>query len=161
MEEPDPPIVRAASPVESARRSDRIAVGSALVGGLLAAIFVAVRLTSSGGETHVTPDILGASATSQPVRVQTGAQASPLSAPSPVAAASPSPRSDTPVRARIANTDGQGVALRASPRDDDRTPRGFLEGDAVTVLERSGSDWARVRGDNGQEGWVPTRYLGP
>jgi uncharacterized protein YgiM (DUF1202 family) len=60
----------------------------------------------------------------------------------------------------VANTDGQGVVLRASPRDDDRTPRGFMDGDAVTVLERSGSDWAHVRGDNGQEGWIPSKYLG-
>jgi hypothetical protein len=70
-------------------------------------------------------------------------------------------RSDNPEVAHVSNTDGQGVVLRGSPREDDRTPRGFMDGDAVTVLERSGSDWARVRGDNGQEGWVPTRYLGP
>jgi uncharacterized protein YgiM (DUF1202 family) len=61
----------------------------------------------------------------------------------------------------VAHTDGQGVVLRASPREDDRTPRGFMDGDAVTVLERSGSDWARVRGENGQVGWVPTKYLRP
>jgi SH3-like domain-containing protein len=63
--------------------------------------------------------------------------------------------------ARVAHPDGQDVVLRASPREEDRTPRGFMDGDAVTILERSGSDWTRVRGDNGQEGWVPTSYLGP
>jgi uncharacterized protein YgiM (DUF1202 family) len=62
---------------------------------------------------------------------------------------------------RVTNTRGEGVVLRASPRDDDRTPRGFLEGETVTLLERSGADWARVRGDNGQEGWVPSHYLEP
>ena len=61
----------------------------------------------------------------------------------------------------MTNTSGQGVVLRASPREDDRTPRGFMDGDVVTVLERTGSDWVRVRGDNGQEGWVPAKYLGP
>ena len=49
--------------------------------------------------------------------------------------------------------------LRASPRADDRTPRGLMEGSWVTLLERRGSDWARVRSDDGQEGWVPARYL--
>jgi uncharacterized protein YgiM (DUF1202 family) len=29
----------------------------------------------------------------------------------------------------------------------------------VTVLERSGADWAHVRADNGQTGWIPTSYL--
>jgi len=36
-----------------------------------------------------------------------------------------------------------------------------MDGDWVTVLERRGADWARVRGDNGEDGWVPARYLGP
>jgi uncharacterized protein YgiM (DUF1202 family) len=60
---------------------------------------------------------------------------------------------------RVTNTEGQRLVLRASPRDEDRTPRGFMEGTAVTVVERRGSDWVRVRGDNGQEGWVPARYV--
>jgi uncharacterized protein YgiM (DUF1202 family) len=34
-----------------------------------------------------------------------------------------------------------------------------MDGMAVTVLEASGSDWVRVRADNGQTGWVPARYL--
>jgi hypothetical protein len=161
VDEPDPPIQGPAVRESSARPSDRIALGSALLGGLLAAAFVAIRL-ASGAQTPVNPDVLGVSTTNQPVRVQSGVQASPVavSSASPVPA-SPTARSNTEARAHIANTDAQGVVLRASPRDDDRTPRGFLEGDAVTVLERNGSDWARVRGDNGQEGWVPTRYLGP
>jgi uncharacterized protein YgiM (DUF1202 family) len=34
-----------------------------------------------------------------------------------------------------------------------------MDGTQVTILERLGSAWAHVRGDNGQEGWVPSRYL--
>jgi SH3-like domain-containing protein len=63
-------------------------------------------------------------------------------------------------RAVIANTDGEGVALRRSARPDDRTPAGLREGTQVSVLER-GPDMARVRADNGQEGWVPAQYLAP
>jgi Bacterial SH3 domain len=65
------------------------------------------------------------------------------------------------VQAHVAHTDGSGVVLRASPRENEWTPRGFMDGAAVTILERQGTDWARIRGPNGQEGWVPTRYLGP
>jgi SH3-like domain-containing protein len=76
----------------------------------------------------------------------------------PQATATATAAADT-TRARVSNTDGLGVVLRASPRMEDRTPRGLLEGATVTVVERSGSDWFRVRGDNGLEGWVPARYL--
>ena len=84
------------------------------------------------------------------------AQAKPAEAPrAPVqATATPS----APV-AHVAHTDGVGVVLRASPRDKDWTPRGFMDGTEVTVLERQGADWVRVRGPNNQEGWIPARYL--
>jgi hypothetical protein len=66
-----------------------------------------------------------------------------------------------PERLKVANTDGQGVVFRASPRMEDRTAAGLREGTVVGVLERSGADWVRVRADNGQEGWIPSRYLAP
>jgi len=34
-----------------------------------------------------------------------------------------------------------------------------MDGAAVTILEVSGADWVHVRADNGQNGWVPARYL--
>jgi Bacterial SH3 domain len=64
-------------------------------------------------------------------------------------------------RMRIAGTDGLGVALRNPAHLDAREPRGLLEGALVTVLERQGTDWVRVRDDGGQEGWVPAQYLLP
>jgi SH3-like domain-containing protein len=73
--------------------------------------------------------------------------------------------STTPVTAgeamRVSQTDGVGVVLRRSPRLEDRTTTGVMEGATIVVLERSGADWARVRTPAGQEGWVPTRYLTP
>jgi hypothetical protein len=72
------------------------------------------------------------------------------------------PPADGRERARVANTDGVGVVLRSGPRLDARTPRGLLEGTQVTILERSGADWARVRAESsGLEGWVPSQYLAP
>jgi SH3-like domain-containing protein len=60
----------------------------------------------------------------------------------------------------VAYTDGEGVVLRSEPRLEARLPHGYTEGTVVTVLEPSG-DWLRVRGEDGQEGWIPTRYLVP
>ena len=160
MQESGPPLARRAPREDLTRPSDRIALGSALFGGLLAAVVVAARLAFSGGATPVSTNLLGSIGTSQPVHVQAGAQAQPANAATS-AVGSATPTSDNRDVAHVANTGGQGVVLRASPREDDRTPRGFMDGDGVTVLERSGSDWARVRGNNGQEGWVSTRYLGP
>jgi hypothetical protein len=67
----------------------------------------------------------------------------------------------TSIVTHVANTDGEGVVLRVSPRLADRTPRGLVDGARVTILERNGTEWARVRGDNGETGWVPTQYLAP
>jgi Bacterial SH3 domain len=76
--------------------------------------------------------------------------------PSVPPAAAPADAGESAV---VTGTDGVGVVLRASPRDNDWTPRGYMDGAQVRVLERAGPDWARIRGTNGQEGWVPARYL--
>jgi hypothetical protein len=64
-------------------------------------------------------------------------------------------------RARVANTDNQGVVLYAAPRDNARQPAGLLEGTAVSVLEVSGTEWARVQTDSKKGGWVRAAYLAP
>lgn len=64
-------------------------------------------------------------------------------------------------RMRVAHTNGLGVVLRSAARLDAREPRGLPDGALVTVLERQVPDWVRVRGDDGQEGWVPAQYLLP
>ncbi|HEY3058928.1 MAG TPA: SH3 domain-containing protein [Chloroflexota bacterium] len=72
-------------------------------------------------------------------------------APRPAATATPiAPIGE---RRRIANTDGIGVALRASPGGDRLPGKGYDEGVTVTMLEQQGT-WARIRGDDGREGWV-------
>ena len=73
--------------------------------------------------------------------------------------ATPAPSGASANTARIANTDGAGVVLRNSPNDADRRPAGFLDGTNVTVVNRAGNDWVQVRADNGQQGWIPARYL--
>jgi hypothetical protein len=89
-------------------------------------------------------------------QAQQAQQAKPAEAPPAAVQATATPSAAV---AHVAHTDGVGVVLRASPRDKDWTPRGFMDGTVVTVLERQGADWVRVRGPNNQEGWIPARYL--
>ena len=145
---------------DSTRLSDRLAIGSALFGGLLVAAVLVARAMSSSGQSPSRTDLVGIAATRQPTRVVVGDQTNDQVS-GPVATSPAAPGISATARAHIAYTDGQGVVLRASPHEDDRTPRGFMDGDSVTVLERQGSDWVRIRGDNGEDGWVPARYLGP
>ena len=87
------------------------------------------------------------------------AEAAAAEAPAPTAVPTAVPPAVETGRATVAHTDGQGVVLRASPRANDLTPRGFMDGASVTVIRREGTDWVLVRGDNGLEGWIPTQYL--
>jgi SH3 domain-containing protein len=101
--------------------------------------------------------VSAASVTRTTPEVQVVAVAPPLTNRQSVA--TPAVRHSAGERMRIAHTDGLGVALRNAARLDAREPRGLLEGALVTVLEWQEPDWVRVRGDDGQEGWVPAQYL--
>jgi hypothetical protein len=61
---------------------------------------------------------------------------------------------------RVVNTDGRGVALRATPGGDRLPAKGYDEGVTVQALEQSG-EWTRIRGSDGREGWVLTVTLAP
>jgi SH3-like domain-containing protein len=108
-----------------------------------------------------------ASATSvRPGQTPTQATAKPTATAGatgrPVAAAGTSTPAARPTQMdgdyRVANTDGLGVALRTAPNGDRLPGKGYDEGATVTVIERSG-DWARIRGPDGREGWVPAATL--
>ena len=162
---------------------DRAAILAVLAGGILAGLIVAWNLTA-GPSISGQFDLTRLQGSEQAARKLSGYQPcapgasacapdKPANSPAdpprdaarveeasvrPEIAPQDAPASDT---ATVAGTDGTGVVLRASPRDDDWTPRGFMDGTRVTVLERLDADWDRVRGDNGQEGWVPARYITP
>jgi hypothetical protein len=89
-------------------------------------------------------------------QVAVDGEPAPLQVMAAAAAATPSSNAQ---RGVIANADGAGVVLRNSPNDLDRTRSGLMDGAAVTLLERSGSEWVRVRADNGLTGWISLRYL--
>lgn len=87
-----------------------------------------------------------------------GLQVAPAAPVAPTAPPTATPRAE---RFRVANTDGQGVVLHTAPSRSARVPRGLLEGAVVSVVRRQGSEWALVRAENGQEGWVGAAYLVP
>ena len=135
-----------------------------MVGGL---VVVAVLIGRWGFSTPQGGISLGALTNDAVPKVQSGyvpsateaARVGASATATPVPQLRPTPEPASNARHQIARTDGQGVVLRATPRDDDRTPRGFMDGDWVTVMDRSGSNWALVQGDNGQKGWIPAQYL--
>ena len=90
--------------------------------------------------------------------LKTTAPATPTLVPTPRATATPEPSSG--VARRIVNTDGRGVALRATPGGDRLPSKGYDEGATVTAFERSG-EWTRIRGSDGREGWVLSVTLAP
>jgi hypothetical protein len=96
---------------------------------------------------------------SRPAAATQVATAPPTAAPAtprPTA----TPASASGVRRRVANTDGIGVALRATAGGDKLPGKGYDEGVTVTLLEEQGA-WARIRGDDGREGWVLAVTLVP
>jgi hypothetical protein len=149
---------------------DRIAMLLVLFGGLVGGAYVAWHVTigvplpaPASSDAQIAARPLSGARPGPPEAIAATVQPAPTAQPGatqpPPATAAPS--EDNPQPAVVTGTDGTGVVLRASPRDNDWTPRGFMDGAQVQVLERQGADWARIRGSNGQEGWIPTRYLTP
>ena len=84
--------------------------------------------------------------------------ATPRPEPTATATTVPRPPTPTPVGERgvITNTGGIGAVMRAEPVSG-RQVASLREQTIVAVLERrrvNGADWARIRTEQGQEGWV-------
>src|SRR5712691_13147420 len=79
--------------------------------------------------------------------------------PAPTRAATATPVGEGQPR-RVVNTDGRGVALRATPGGDRLPGKGYDEGATVQALEQS-AEWTHIRGSDGREGWVLTVTLAP
>jgi hypothetical protein len=85
--------------------------------------------------------------------------------PPPSAGATPQPTAvASQGRMKIANTSGDGVYVRRTPRMADRlvawpdnTPIEFLG----ETAEGDGQKWSKVRDPRGNVGWVPSQYLAP
>jgi micrococcal nuclease len=66
---------------------------------------------------------------------------------------------------QVANTDGQGVYLRAEPRLDAERVRAWPEGARLDVVgpdaSVDGATWRKVMDPVGNVGWVPAQYVAP
>ncbi len=101
-----------------------------------------------------------AEAVAKPVIAVAPTSAARSSTPAPAATPRTTPTAADGVLRRIINTDGRGVALRASPGGDRLPGKGYDEGATVSAFETSGQ-WTHIRGMDGREGWVLTVTLGP
>ena len=152
---------------------------AALMVTLIAAGIVTLVLVASGLQGAAPPSLVATLWHSTTARPRLGAappvEPAAARAPQEPAVAVEAPSAETvsresgpplPVlavggRARVVKTDGVGVILYAAPRADARRPSGLLEGTIITVLELAGGEWARVRSDTQQAGWVRTLFLAP
>ena len=98
---------------------------------------------------------------STPQRTATPASAPAVATPRPAPTASNATAVPlTGQQRRVANTDGQGVALRDGPGGARQPARGYDEGEVVTILGQQGA-WTHIRGHDGREGWVLSVTLTP
>ena len=149
-----------------------------LLGGVLVVYEIAETAGASASRPGVITRLLARATPERPqlgfvapAAVQRGAAAAtaaPLPAAAEPTAVEPTPQptvAPTPTRPpdrfRVANTDGLGLVFHSAPQREARLQRSLAEGASVTVLERVGTGWARVRADDGQEGWVGANYLVP
>jgi hypothetical protein len=84
--------------------------------------------------------------------------------PPPAVGATPVAAATSQGRMKIANTGGDGVFVRRTPKMNDRiiawpdnTPIEFLG----ETAEGDGQTWSKVRDPRGNVGWVPSQYLAP
>ena len=113
-----------------------------------------VAVPASGAQPgHSAPTAAAAPPTIAPAAGSTSATAAPTRA------ATATPILEGQAR-RVVNTDGRGVALRATPGGDRLPGKGYDEGATVQALEQS-AEWTRIRGSDGREGWVLSVTLAP
>lgn len=106
-----------------------------------------------------TPSKPGAPPAAVAVALGQPAPAAPQTAAAPVPAAHA-----VGSRHRVANTNGDGVYLRRTPRADDRL-RPWADNTVMIyegeTVQAEGMSWAKVKDPAGNVGWVPVQYLTP
>lgn len=150
----DPWAADAGSPDGSPKKRGR-GIWSYLV-AICLLIVLALAASSNPGLTSKATSILAAALpTIQPAKTTT--------ATTPTATgktgATPTPAAQVLI---VANTDGDGVAVRKTPGSTERLSA-WLEGTRMLVVgpdqQAGGRLWRNVRDPNGVVGWVPSEYL--
>lgn len=131
----------------------------------IAVFFFLVTQVTPRWVDNISLSISNLSATATAVPVPLLATATPL----PLATDTPAPPTATPAGSseyvKVANTDGQGVRLRARPQQSAPRVTSLPEGTILKVigLDQTNTDatWRNVRTTDGSndEGWINTTYL--
>jgi hypothetical protein len=154
-------------PERGATDASRAGVRRACLGALV----VALMLTACSLPERTTPPTAApvstapvVFATSSPVAVQT-----PFATPIPPPATPtvrieiPTPAPAAPRPLYVANTGGEGLALRNKPASDGERIAVLSEGTALTPTgqeeQADGRRWRQVRDPQGREGWVAADFL--
>ena len=141
--------------------SDRVSRCVAIAAGTVLRFVVAVMVCV------IVVGLLGA-CTVEPVdspEVSATPTRTPTRTPTPVAAATTPPTATPEPNFKIANTDGDGVAVRDACDDGARVSapgEGIPEETVVELIAAGGGDcaeWMHVRAPDGRESWVRSRYL--
>jgi len=103
---------------------------------------------------------------SAPRKVEITITPTPTPAP-PTATSTRVPATATPVPDKpqvmaVGNTDGLGVYLRRTPRNEDKV-RSYMDGARMEITgppeEAEGRRWFKVRASDGTEGYIPAEFL--
>jgi hypothetical protein len=160
---------RRSAPAAPARRTP-VAIGAAatvlLVGGASVGADArgAPATAPAASPTATSPS--GAPTPTTVVSVRTVIAAPTPPRPTATVTRAPDPPTATGApraRVAVANTGGVGVYLRRSPRMDDRLSA-WPDNTSLDVLREErvqgdGEEWIQVRSPDGQDGYVPVRYV--
>jgi len=132
------------------------------IGGL---VYLGAARTLTGGEFEPPRPLPGARAASPPAANPQPAQpaANPAAPPAAQPSAAPTPNA-APAQWVVANTGGDGVYVRRTPKLDDKVVAWPDNTPMVDLGEQAtgdGTTWRKVRDPRGNVGYVPTQYLAP
>ncbi|HEX5418252.1 MAG TPA: hypothetical protein VFZ25_21560 [Chloroflexota bacterium] len=117
---------------------------------------IPVKETPKAGETPKP------TTTPAPTMTASAANGAPTTTPTPVKITTPTPAAIANQVGYVANTGGDGVYLRHTPRLDD-TWVAWQDNTRLTILgaeaNGDGTHWLQVRDPSGHVGWIPAQYI--
>lgn len=124
------------------------------------ALFFGTRFVISGVTSNPMFNFINAKA-ELPASIPKPSTKIDLTSLTPTPQPSPTPV-PPPVFVRIANTGGDGVFLRRTPRSSDKLVA-WMDGTVLQIVgedrEAEGTVWRHVKDPKGNIGWVPSQYL--
>ncbi len=125
--------------------------------------FILSQVFAEPGPIAAQPNPTPARSAAAPTAISRTASPTVTVAPAVTPTPPPKPTPTVSASLKIANTDGQGVRLRATPSTNAEILATLNEGAVVHTedgeTQADGFTWRKVRDDRGRVGWVPDRFL--